>query len=123
MSNHTEQSLWAIINACGSAWWLVVAALAGWCLLEMYRLASPATRYGRVHRIAMMIGLFLIATSWLNSAFGPIGLPLVLFGLRGMLHQMYLECLRTGKIAPTEGTIWQRFYQLMVHSSPPTRLG
>ena len=115
MSNRTEQVLWQIIHACGWSWWLAIAALAGWCLFEMYRLAAPATRYGLLHRICMMMGLFLIATSWLNSAFGPIGLPLVLIGLRGMLHQMYGDCLRTGKIKPTEGTVWQRAYQLMVH--------
>lgn len=119
MSNHTEEGLWHIIQACGWSWWLAIAALAGWCLFETYRLSAPATRYGRLHRAAMMIGLFLIATSWLNSAFGPIGLPLVLIGLRGLLHQMYMACLRDGKITRTEGSLGQRFYQLMVHSPRP----
>lgn len=115
MSNATEHALWEIVENCGPVWWWVIAALAAWCLLMMYRLIAPVTAYGRAHRILMMMGLFLIAFSPFNSAFGPFGVPLVLLGLRGMLRQMYDRCVSEGKITPATGNLGQRLYHWIIH--------
>jgi len=99
-SNITEHELWAVINGLGWWFWGAIAAMAGANAVNIFRLAAPRTMLGRVIRVTALSGFFLIFFSWGNTAFGPLGLPLVLLSFFGMTYQMRLECVKAGLMAP-----------------------
>lgn len=114
MNNATEHYVWTMVNALGWWWWGPIAVMAAVNLWNIYRLAAAQTLYGRVIRIVAITGFMLIAASPGNSAFGPLGLPLVLLSYMGMTHQMYRQCLAAGKIKKPEGPPSVRVAALLV---------
>ena len=102
--NVTEKELWAIINGMGWYFWGGVAALAAANLWNILRLTPARTIYGRFIRVVGLAGFTFIAMSWVNTGFGPIGLPLVLLSFLGMTHQMYVQCKVEGRVFKVKAT-------------------
>lgn len=93
----TEHALWTLINGAGWWWWGTIAAIAGANCWALIRLRPHPSVWGRLARLIGLAGYMMIAFSWLNTAFGPLGLPLVL------VSALWRSLLRFEKLPPVVG--------------------
>lgn len=115
MNDLTERQLWALINGLGWWYWGPIAFLAACNMWNIFRLAPAASLYGRLIRTCALTGFLLIAMSWGNTAFGPLGMPFVLLSYLGMTHQLYLRCKAEGLIQhPPPATTGLRIISTLV---------
>lgn len=106
--NVTEHAIWTLVNDLGWWFWGTIAFLGAWNLLGLIKLSHPVTKLGRMIRFLLTAGFLLLAASPGNTAFGPIALPFILLGIRLWTHQLYTECVKTGKVRPFWPTLFGR---------------
>ena len=118
----TEIAIWTFINRAGWWWWIPVAGLSGCALWALYRLPGAKTLLGKVARVSLFFALLLFFLSPLNTAFGPLAMPFLMFGLWGFLHRQYIRLDAEGKIPKAQGaTIKEKVATLLVERPAPKR--
>ena len=100
----TEIAIWNFINGLGWLWWAPVAGLSGCCLWALYKLPGAKTILGKIARVSLFFALLLYFLSPFNTAFGPLAMPFLMFGLWGFLHRQYIRLDAEGKIPRAHGS-------------------
>lgn len=120
IGDFTEIAIWAFINRLGWAWWLPVAGLAACSLWALYKLPGAKTLLGKTARVSLFFALLLFSLSPFNTAFGPLAMPFLMFGIWGTLHRQYIRLDAEGKIPKAHGSSMGEKVAtlLMEHPSP-----
>lgn len=116
----TEIAIWAFINRMGWFWWIPVAGLAGCSLWALYKLPGAKTILGKAARMSLFFALLLFTLSPFNTAFGPLAMPFLMFGLWGFLHRRFIRLSEEGKISKSHGSsVGERVATLLTERPAP----
>lgn len=118
----TEIAIWSFINGLGWLWWGPVAGLSGCCLWALYKLPGARSALGKISRVSLFFALLLFFLSPFNTAFGPLAMPFLMFGLWGFLHRRYVQLDIEGSIPKARGaSMREKVATILVEPPSPKR--